>query len=255
MLVTYKRLKEEYSIDSLIFPSNIAEIQVLPEKTIYQWINELQGLEKQQIINIIRRPFSNDVLEDLAEEIDAYTLENEELEIEESYCVGLGLAYIQQTASISLNSHSFWCNNEIDIYKTDSETLAQTTVTIHNIADFDLISKTLKGFLESNKVVVLEETELNPDEKSVHLRDDHGKDILQAFAERILQSGFVISVINSLPNNRRTNRFIRRTFSDGKIEIVLHWEDAGYGMVIQSTGRNYHETIVIAKLLRERFDR
>ena len=43
--------------------------------------------------------------------------------------------------------------------------------------------------------------------------------------------------------------------SDGKIEIVLHWEDKGIGMIIQTTGRNYNETVAIAEILKEKFDR
>ena len=42
---------------------------------------------------------------------------------------------------------------------------------------------------------------------------------------------------------------------DGKIELVLYWEDKGIGIIIQTTGRNYRETEEIARLLKKEFDR
>jgi hypothetical protein len=43
--------------------------------------------------------------------------------------------------------------------------------------------------------------------------------------------------------------------SDGKIDLVLYWEDAGYGMVIQTTGKNFRETKAIAEIIKNNFDR
>jgi putative CRISPR-associated protein (TIGR02619 family) len=89
--------------------------------------------------------------------------------------------------------------------------------------------------------------------KKIKLRDDHGKDVLKAFADKICLSLYVKEVINSLPfNSRRTNPILN-TYPDGKVEFVLTWKDKGYGLCIQTTGRNLAETNSIALHLEKEF--
>ncbi len=92
-----------------------------------------------------------------------------------------------------------------------------------------------------------------PEKKQIHLRDDHGKDVLQEFSQRICQSPYVKSVVNSLPYNPRQTEPIRRTYSNGKVEFVLTWTDRGLGVCIQTTGRNIAETNSIALYLKKKF--
>jgi len=98
-------------------------------------------------------------------------------------------------------------------------------------------------------------TDIEPEDKKISLRDDHGKDILLSFAKRVVNSKYVCSVINSLPFNRHDTRLIKRCYPDGKIELVLHWNDDGIGIVVQTTGQNLRETEAIAQILRDRFDK
>jgi len=81
----------------------------------------------------------------------------------------------------------------------------------------------------------------------------HGKDVLTAFAQKVLQSPYVEGVINSLPFNPHARSFIRNAYPDGSIELVLVWSDEGLGMVVQSTGRNLRETEAIARILKEKY--
>ena len=87
------------------------------------------------------------------------------------------------------------------------------------------------------------------------MRDDHGKDVLEAFAKRICKSPYVIKVINSLPFNPKERNFINKVYDDGRIEIVLTDTDKGLGMVLQSTGSNHRETLAIAKMLADEYGR
>lgn len=252
---TVKKLKDNYGISHIVFPSNLAEIEVLPNKMIHEWLSELHGLEKQQIVSLIsRKPFSNEVIEEHEEEIDSYVVSNEELQIEETICIGLGITDICQTASASLNTHDFWKSEEIPFSKLDYATEERSPLIAPNCCQ-DELSETLIAWFEKNTEVELDTTDENPATKHIHFRDDHGTDVLMAFAKRIVNSEYVVSVINSIKFNPKTSRFIRKYDSDGKIEIILHWEDAGYGMVVQSTGRNYRETESIAQILKEKYDR
>ena len=92
-------------------------------------------------------------------------------------------------------------------------------------------------------------------EKKIHFREDHGIDVLKRFADRIVHSDYVVEIVNSLPFNSHISRFIKNVYKNGQIEIVLYWEDAGYGMLLQTTGRNYRETEAIAEILKTEFDR
>ena len=91
-----------------------------------------------------------------------------------------------------------------------------------------------------------------PKEKTIILKDDHGKDTLFSFSKKIVNSPFVKGVINSLPYNPHQSDPIKECFNDGKIEIVLVKTDPGYGIVVQTTGRNMQETERIAKLLQKK---
>ena len=95
--------------------------------------------------------------------------------------------------------------------------------------------------------------ETDPNRKPINIRDDHGQDILLIFAKKICRSAYVKKIINSLPFNSAQPNSIRRTYPNGIVEFVLSWSDRGYGLCIQTTGRNLAETNTIALHLEKEF--
>lgn len=95
--------------------------------------------------------------------------------------------------------------------------------------------------------------ESDPSQKSIRLRDDKGKDTLQKFSEKICQSPYVVKIVNSLPFNPRRIDPIRRTTENGLVDFVLTWTDPGFGICIQTTGRNLVETNAIALHLKDNY--
>ena len=87
----------------------------------------------------------------------------------------------------------------------------------------------------------------------IHLREDHGKDVLEHHAKRLLHNKYVKEVINSLRFNPNATRYIFQIKENGIINIVLHWTDKGYGMAIQTTGRNIQETQAIAQIIEKEY--
>jgi hypothetical protein len=256
MIKTYNLAKEKYGFANIVFPNDLSQIRATNSKLFYDWVNALSASERSNILTFVRKPFTNDILRERTVDIYSYYFENSTLAIEQTYCYGMSLAHITNTATISLFSNVFWNQCTLEFVKVNSETYAEEYIGVPNICDLQSIDcNEFKEFAESIQAIELIISEINPDTKHVHFRDDHGKDVLTNFANRIKQSGYVISILNSLPFNRHTSLFIRRVYSNGLIEIVLHWEDDGYGMVIQTTGRNYRETYAIAQILRDRFDR
>ena len=69
-----------------------------------------------------------------------------------------------------------------------------------------------------------------------------------------VQSEYIIEVVNSLPFNPKETDFIHKIKSDGLIEIVLPWTDAGLGIVVRTTGHTYAETKKIAEILEEEYN-
>lgn len=101
-------------------------------------------------------------------------------------------------------------------------------------------------------LIPVDETE--PAKKKVHLSDDHhGKDVLKAFSKKLCRSPYVQKIINSMHYNSHQRHPIRRTDAQGQVEFVLTWTDPGFGLVIQTTGRNLAETNTIALHLVQQF--
>ena len=160
-------------------------------------------------------------------------------------CYGLALAAIFESATVSLNREG-WDKTPVNIRRDDE------LLRIHNYYNADSIVLN-HDWVESRKDIVLSETKLRPEEKPRHFRHDHGIAELNAFADIILKSKYVVGVINSLEFKPKGNKFIRKIYPDGKIDIGLTWEPAGYGMCIQTTGKDYRTTEAIAKKLKEKY--
>lgn len=164
---------------------------------------------------------------------------------------GLGVAYLYQSVGISFSFDLFWHQVKYKLYVTGKEEGEYDVISISHPdhcsdADF-LIQK------ELNQPICLIESADAPSGKIIHLREDHGKDILKAFTTRLCNSPYVKGIINSLPYNSAETHFIRAIRDDGLIEIVLTKTDKGLGLVVQSTGRNKRETEAIAVILERDF--
>jgi hypothetical protein len=169
---------------------------------------------------------------------------------------GLAAAIIYETLAISLPTHEYWRKENLPVFVADENLEGDLTIkNVWNVCEatsFD--SPVILDFIGRMTTPVLISSTIAPADKTMHFRDDHGKDKLEIFGRRLLLSEYVVSIINSLPFNPKATNLIRKTYADGKIEMVLYWEDKGLGLVVQSTGRNIHETKAIAEILVQKFD-
>jgi hypothetical protein len=165
---------------------------------------------------------------------------------------GLAVAYLYSTLCIGYRSQPFWDDFKFELI-ISKESLIRT-VTVGCLSKPEHTEQPyFQEWLETRVAVSLVETNIAIAEKQVRLRDDHGKDVLREFAKKVIRSKYVKSVINSLPFNPRSTEFVKAIHADGKIEIVLTWTDQGYGMVIETTGRNRAETMKIAEILSDEY--
>lgn len=253
----FEKAKELYGYNHVLFPSNLSVLKVLDNKTFSEWLNEIPIKERNKVLTIIsKRPFFEDFIGEKANNLASYYFTSKELNIEQEYCDGLAIADIMDIPSFSLKNHHIWENNKLKIWK-ETQSFPEE-VEVYNLSNEQILtSNKFRDYTESISNITLVASELTYQEKTkkIHLRDDHGKDVLKRFAKIILRNDYLEEVINSLPFNRNTSRFIRRVYKNGLIELVLHWEDEGFGMVVQTTGRNYRETKAIAEILKDEFDR
>lgn len=106
----------------------------------------------------------------------------------------------------------------------------------------------------SIKQVVLRKSSKEPKGKRIKLSNEHhGTDILQALADKMVNSPFVEEVVNSIDHNSSIAKFAHKTYPDGTIDIYLTRTEKGYGMKIQTTGTNQLETLEIAKILTSEY--
>lgn len=96
--------------------------------------------------------------------------------------------------------------------------------------------------------------DLDPAQKKIHYRDDHGREILEEFSRRLVRCKYIEGVINSIPWSPHSEEFILGTRADGVVYICLHWYDEGYGLALQTTARGVRQTLLVADLIKKEFD-
>lgn len=160
---------------------------------------------------------------------------------------GLALAYLTESATYSL-ADSQYSLVSLPIVKDIEQ------VHVDNVFDKESADHFCDK-LQARGPVFLVTCNINPADKQIKLRDDHGKDLLEAFARRINCSKYVVGVVNSLPFNPHRRRFILNCGPDGVVNIVLPWTDEGLGLAVKTTGRNIRETEEIAKLIEKEYGR
>ena len=213
---------------------------------INSFLQKIDKTKSQFLRSFIRPPYI----------ADDFTSEADEMFVEANYSfngnkvVGLAYAYLLNTISVSLNTNEIWDTHEVEIIEKRNERINK--VKVKNVTKTNHIEQH-KEWIESNKPINLIKTNKLPADKPIKLRDDHGKDILQQFARKLVNCVYVIEIINSLPFNPNEKNFIRKIYPNGQIEIVLTTTDQGLGLKIQTTGRNQRETLEISKILREKY--
>ena len=162
---------------------------------------------------------------------------------------GLVVAYINSVPAIGFLSETFWQNYKYELSVNGKNEHVYCLSKSEHIIKEDVVS-----YIENKLPVNLVKSSKSfKDKPKPVLRDDHGKNTLLKFSYKLYQSDYVECVINSLPFNSACKNFIRKTYPDGKIEIVLTKTDKGLGIIIQTTGRNIRETNRIAEIVEEEY--
>lgn len=201
------------------------------------------------IISTARNPYIEQ--DTLAEE--RYINEDFEVEVDDEWCVGQGFtaAYLLDTIVISLDTHPKWEKSSYVISNTHDE--RKTGEVLNVVTPESSETDAIHLFIEQRTPLNLEKCNMLPERKSCNFRKDHGIDKLTSLWNRLRNCEFIISAINSLEFNPSGKEFIEKCYDDGKIHIRLTYTDAGYGMVIQTTGKNKRETTAIGEIIMQKY--
>ncbi|MDR0681773.1 MAG: hypothetical protein LBG15_08000 [Dysgonamonadaceae bacterium] len=165
---------------------------------------------------------------------------------------GLAAAYLYQTICIGFCTEPFREALQFELQIEGSEKDCVKILSVSRPEHFE--EQVFLEWKSQSAEIRLADCDIPVTDKRISLRDDHGKTVLQKFAERLILSPYVIEVVNSLPYNPHETGFIRKIKPCGLIEIVLTGTDKGLGLVIKTTGKNYSETEKIAQILKENFE-
>jgi hypothetical protein len=229
------------------------EIELATDYSLYNWLTDKSVPEvyRNYLYGMIILPFireEDEAIEDKYIEAN-YSFEDLENEIKKTECLGLASAYLYETLSISLQSGKAWAKNILQIsIETNSIARTEEIKNIFSKECFNVAS--ISAFTEQLGDVTLEQSNILPDEKKIHLADHHGTNELNAVWAKLKLSPYVIE-------GRSTDwggkRFIRKIEKNGVVEIVLVDSDRQYALWVQTTGRNLRETKAIAEILEKRY--
>ncbi|WP_027003420.1 hypothetical protein [Hugenholtzia roseola] len=163
---------------------------------------------------------------------------------------------IQEEGFINIESSEYKSFLESIPLPEDRKLLQTLTIIEDDLICESQIGKIYKKAYEENKKLELIETKLEPEVKDFKLADTHhGNNKLEKFWKKIRKSKYIISCVNSIAWDSYARSLIGKKDNNGQIEVFLYWEDEGFGMKIQTTGRNLRETEKIAEILENEYDK
>lgn len=207
----------------------------------------------RQIIQALLSSAKHPYIEPGSEEENRYIQEYYEVDVAGNWREGEGFssAFINDTVTISLNTHDKWTKTLFDIRRKGK---AENCGQVINIASKDTSDlPELRDFIAARKELILEKCTIAPEKKKKSFRKDHGIDKLTDVWNRIRHCEYVVSAINSLEWNSYGTKYIEKCLPDGIIYIRLIDSDKGYGMAIQTTGTDIRSTEAIGEILAEKF--
>lgn len=206
------------------------------------------------LLTTARHPYIED---DDEEKLEKYMLSNirliaNGLEYDE---LCFSAAYLSDSFLVGFNTSDTWCHLRYTIKgQVADKSIEQDVFCV--VAENQYKDKEFAEWLDEHDIIdesLIEKSTLLPTSKTISLRDDHGQDILNAHAEKLRKSPYVIKIINSTPFKPAAKHYIDKVKENGLIEIVLTRTDKGLGMVVQTTVRNLKETLWIAKELERKY--
>ena len=233
LAASYLVLKK-YNISPCRLSENIKNV-------LYEYLDNIPGCSKSLIAfrySFFRCPYE---IDELTEDDENRYLLNDYAYGVERNPEGLGWAAFFEGVALSLCTSEEWSCSKVRITNNS------------NYQDVAHLSKKehLEEWIDQLQVVTLKQSDLSPEQKEFHVRDDHGKNELENYWRKLRCCPYVLECVNSLPFNKNSSKFVRCIKEDYSIDLILNWTNLGFGMNIKTTARNRREAEAIAKILEK----
>jgi len=229
----------------------LGDIQLTPDMNLQTFASDTRGRNiGALLLGLTKHPY----IDDGSRQVDEYlqsrftiSKDNQTIDVQ-----GIAAAHLHDSVAIGFASETYWQNVVFTL----------TVTTDGNERNFDVLcvsspehfeAPVVKMWVEDRAEIVLVESAISCAQKTVRLRDDHGREKLLSVAARLIRCPYVVEIVNSLPFNPQERKVVRSVSNAGLVEMVLTKTDAGYGLVVRTTGRNERETRRIAEILVEEY--
>lgn len=135
LLLCFKEANASLGFKTIRFHTNFAEQNITNDKNFFEWISTVSNTKlKNTILSFFRKPFADDLNDEELESFleSDYVVAHEDVPTDESP-VGLPIAHIKSTITLSFNSHPFWQKRKINIRKTKNSETENLIFTAYNI--------------------------------------------------------------------------------------------------------------------------
>lgn len=229
----------------------LSALKILENETLSEYCyKNFRNPELNTAINLILTTQFHPYIEDDSIQEKEFVEHDYRVEVNANTCFGYGFvtAYLNDSFVIGFHSIDTWNQHCFNMIVDNDCDAPKQVFCISRIEHFDEPSF-VNWYVETYNISYTKRA----NKGSLHLRDDHGKDLLIEFGNRILKEDFVVEIINSLPFAPRANNFVERILDDGIIYIRLTNTDCGLGLAVRTVGTNKIQTTYFAKILQEKY--
>lgn len=242
----YKKVRYEEGLDQIL---------LTPTETLKSYCaKHSRDVNCMLLLTTARHPYIDD---DDQEKLEEYILSDFKVLVNEGEHDDLcfSAAYLADSYLVGFKTTDVWGHLKYTIKgQVSGKDIEQDIFCVVSNEQYE--DEEFAKWLDEHDIVdgsCIEKSTLQPTSKSISLRDDHGQNILLAHAKKLINSPYVMKIINSTEFKPHARHYIDHVKDNGQIEIVLMKTDTKIGMVIQTTGRNLKETLWIAKELEKKY--
>ena len=250
-----KEIKKE-GIKKVRYERDFSDIKLKEEYSLHDYCIDKNPTNRNQsnfLYGILRRPYIDEDKEHLIYENDDAKFVSQEGN--EYDCIGLYVAHITDSFTIGFDTAPFKGDHRQKCHlrlttggKTKDVSVLCITEPSHinNIEIIDLIS--------DQEDLSVNHCNIDPRNKQKKsFPKHHGSKECKDFEKRILESKYIIEVINSIDFDSSEKDCISRVYSDNKIDIRLTYTKQGYGVCVLTSANTTIQNHWIAKHIKKKY--
>ena len=232
---------------------------ITPNEMIKRSGCEMNRKHKELIFSIFKAPYidhEKDNHTEIEEEqyagADFYLLSDQETRMSKSSL--LGWVAIKKSLFLGFPKNAFWrkCCYLVEEQMPISGRVVHEVNGITMEQHFD--DEKIKDWIDKNYKAEPIRTDLSPANKHRKmLPAHHGIKELNHFADLILQSEYVLEIVNSIDHMPYCKSLIGKIHPDGCMDVCLYWTVAHYALCIRTTAENKYQGEAIKRLLEKEF--